>query len=292
MSLLDQVIKIHDLHKKRQHLQRRLVFSEPVMSLSLVQIADNSQLERTRMNTDNTQKLGDLTILSEDDIRHFEATGYTRVSDIKHTSSKQINYETSFSWDAIQEIERKVDDKFGFSFVADETLETIDQEEAVSHLLESRSWFYTFLFEYALIKDAKDQVRSILQESKRASKKTIIDRMHDSSRKAESNATKISKFVGCSEQYVKDVLRGRIDEGLSKSERKEILKRDNHACRNCGSDEHLEVHHIIPVTMGGTKDESNLCTLCSDCHLNMAHGKNTSEISYDSKEEFWSVVSR
>lgn len=39
-----------------------------------------------------------------------------------------------------------------------------------------------------------------------------------------------------------------------------------HQCAFCGSGEHLEEHHMIPLSMGGTNDERNLVFLCNDCH--------------------------
>ena len=50
------------------------------------------------------------------------------------------------------------------------------------------------------------------------------------------------------------------------STRREVLRRDNHTCRDCGGDGGV-VHHITPVSEGGAKyDLDNLVTLCSDCH--------------------------
>lgn len=47
-----------------------------------------------------------------------------------------------------------------------------------------------------------------------------------------------------------------------------VLSRDGHRCKNCGRDEHLECHHIIPVSM--TKafafERANGVTLCKECH--------------------------
>ena len=41
-------------------------------------------------------------------------------------------------------------------------------------------------------------------------------------------------------------------------------------CEMCARDGRLtpveEVHHILPVTKGGTNDESNLMSLCRSCH--------------------------
>lgn len=60
-----------------------------------------------------------------------------------------------------------------------------------------------------------------------------------------------------------------------------ILYRDNFTCQDCGEfhayknehgiyipidDGNLEVHHIIPVSMGGDDYQGNLITLCKTCH--------------------------
>lgn len=69
--------------------------------------------------------------------------------------------------------------------------------------------------------------------------------------------------------------------------RKAILDRDNHTCRKCGKKHEIihrlnkpdihrlnkpNVHHIIPVALQGTDDESNLITLCFDCHRDIETG--------------------
>lgn len=37
-------------------------------------------------------------------------------------------------------------------------------------------------------------------------------------------------------------------------------------CLFCGSIENLTIHHIIPRSIGGTDDLSNLVWLCGECH--------------------------
>jgi len=44
------------------------------------------------------------------------------------------------------------------------------------------------------------------------------------------------------------------------------LKRDGYRCRICGSTERLHVHHIVPLSRGGTHALENLITLCYRCH--------------------------
>lgn len=51
-----------------------------------------------------------------------------------------------------------------------------------------------------------------------------------------------------------------------------VFTRDYHACRKCGYDEDLQLHHIHPVVarkkreVEGENELSNLITLCSACH--------------------------
>lgn len=57
------------------------------------------------------------------------------------------------------------------------------------------------------------------------------------------------------------------------SRREAILHRDNYTCQICGRKHvRLEVHHIIFRSQGGTDDESNLITLCEDCHSGIHDG--------------------
>lgn len=56
---------------------------------------------------------------------------------------------------------------------------------------------------------------------------------------------------------------------VSKRLRFEILRRDNHACRYCGlaaGDAWLEIDHVVPKTLGGTDDPTNLVAACVDCN--------------------------
>ncbi len=59
---------------------------------------------------------------------------------------------------------------------------------------------------------------------------------------------------------------------MSDSLRYRILSRDNFRCRGCGatSQTHgvtLHVDHIVPVSMGGKTEISNLQTLCAACNF-------------------------
>ena len=57
------------------------------------------------------------------------------------------------------------------------------------------------------------------------------------------------------------------------SRREAILHRDNYTCQCCGKKNcRLEVHHIKFRRDGGTDDEENLITLCTDCHKGVHAG--------------------
>ena len=49
---------------------------------------------------------------------------------------------------------------------------------------------------------------------------------------------------------------------------KHILKTNGElVCKSCGSREHMELHHILPLAMGGTNKLENLMPLCHGCHV-------------------------
>jgi hypothetical protein len=49
--------------------------------------------------------------------------------------------------------------------------------------------------------------------------------------------------------------------------RKQVLERDGHECQECGAtDTTLQVHHITPISEGGSHSLGNLKTICRSCH--------------------------
>jgi len=57
---------------------------------------------------------------------------------------------------------------------------------------------------------------------------------------------------------------------VSKPIQKEIFKKANNSCTNCGSSYALEVDHKIPRALGGTNHPSNLRILCRACNQRSA----------------------
>jgi ATP-dependent DNA helicase RecQ len=53
--------------------------------------------------------------------------------------------------------------------------------------------------------------------------------------------------------------------------RQQVLRRDGWRCQSCGAMCNLEVHHQQFRDHSGDDSESNLITLCTNCHA-MAHG--------------------
>lgn len=66
-----------------------------------------------------------------------------------------------------------------------------------------------------------------------------------------------------------------------------ILSRDNYLCKLCGSkncvENPLQVHHIIPVSrqMSLALNENNLVTLCTKCHISIAHLGSPKQLNED-----------
>lgn len=60
---------------------------------------------------------------------------------------------------------------------------------------------------------------------------------------------------------------GTTEQNLWSKVGRRVKRRDGGECVECGSDENLHVHHIVPVYEGGDRfDPENLETLCASCH--------------------------
>ena len=58
----------------------------------------------------------------------------------------------------------------------------------------------------------------------------------------------------------------RLDPQAYEELRLQILERDSWRCQNCGSPQHLEIHHKEFRSHSGDDSEENLITLCEQCH--------------------------
>lgn len=59
--------------------------------------------------------------------------------------------------------------------------------------------------------------------------------------------------------------------GIQNLQRKRIYKRDGWACALCGSNDGMQIHHVVPRGKGGSDLDENLICLCRFCHA-LAHG--------------------
>lgn len=66
-----------------------------------------------------------------------------------------------------------------------------------------------------------------------------------------------------------DVKQLRLEYNRS-SFRQELKSKLGSVCANCGGSDTVEYHHIVPLTLGGTNNLSNIVPLCHVCHQ-MAH---------------------
>lgn len=48
--------------------------------------------------------------------------------------------------------------------------------------------------------------------------------------------------------------------------RREVLRRDNHACQYCGTTKHLTLDHVLPRSKGGLHTWDNVVTACERCN--------------------------
>jgi len=58
----------------------------------------------------------------------------------------------------------------------------------------------------------------------------------------------------------------RLDENSYRELHRQVLERDSWRCQNCGSMQHLQVHHLELRSQSGSDVEQNLITLCTECH--------------------------
>ena len=63
---------------------------------------------------------------------------------------------------------------------------------------------------------------------------------------------------------------------IGKAQRERIIERYGNKCLKCGTSEYLTIDHIIPLSGGGTSEDSNLQTLCFTCNQD----KGTKTIDY------------
>ena len=61
--------------------------------------------------------------------------------------------------------------------------------------------------------------------------------------------------------------------------RKRLNDELGQCCVNCGETENIEYHHIVPLSLGGTNNISNIVPLCARCHKAAHRGRNIAHYS-------------
>ena len=62
------------------------------------------------------------------------------------------------------------------------------------------------------------------------------------------------------------VISSKMRRSVSGTTQKKIYAKYDNQCAECGADEDLNLHHIIPIKDGGDNSEGNLILLCAGCH--------------------------
>ena len=81
---------------------------------------------------------------------------------------------------------------------------------------------------------------------------------------AEQESRKLKKEVSYLEELKKD--KGKSRPSIPKETRTNVWRRDLGRCVECGSKEHLEFDHIIPISQGGGNTSRNIQLLCENCN--------------------------
>lgn len=58
----------------------------------------------------------------------------------------------------------------------------------------------------------------------------------------------------------------------------ELIAHHGNACVNCGSEEGIEWHHIVPIEDGGNDTIGNIVPLCANCHGLLTYGNMTRKV--------------
>jgi len=289
-NLVELYKNIYSIHLKRKNIQRKVIFSQPVYGYSLKRIIENEILERTDTYTDTTKNINEISIIDDWVVNNLNKSGYYKLSDIALVDKEIVSKETKLPDNAVSELYNMATSNYTVPYLENENVrETRNKKEVINSLINS-SWKELIFIEYSLLLYLQNKTKEIYMKKECNNKNDLILLFKDSINNPKEYIEAIAFCTNTSEKYVRDVISGRIKYSLTDNEKEDILERDNHQCRICSREESLEIHHVIPVANGGGKYDKNLCTLCSDCHFNIAHDKNTSTISYDTQTEFWTDI--
>jgi len=93
--------------------------------------------------------------------------------------------------------------------------------------------------------------------------------------------------------YMRDYRKRKKEEGLTlrsgvKEYKELLIEFLGGKCKNCGSTEHLEISHKIPIKKGGLNKVENIELLCHKCHRYSIFGKpGTKEHHNNYMRHYW-----
>ena len=70
--------------------------------------------------------------------------------------------------------------------------------------------------------------------------------------------------------------------------REKVFEKHGRFCNMCGSEQNLQMHHIIPIRNGGTNELENLIPLCKNCHQDI-HYLGQNQMTSDDKKGWFKV---
>ncbi len=62
------------------------------------------------------------------------------------------------------------------------------------------------------------------------------------------------------------VISSKMRRSVSGTTQKKVYEKYHNKCAECGADEDLSLHHVVPLNEGGDNSMENLILLCSECH--------------------------
>lgn len=73
-----------------------------------------------------------------------------------------------------------------------------------------------------------------------------------------------------------------ISANIDTKTRKAVYRREGYRCAVCDDPRHLQIHHVVKRSQGGSNSPHNLVCLCPSCHA-LVHGTNLTD--WDVKPE-------
>ena len=71
--------------------------------------------------------------------------------------------------------------------------------------------------------------------------------------------------------------------------KRELITKRGEKCEICGSVEHIELHHINPISEGGANSRSNSMLVCSKCHQKLHNNPYFSISIYEKRKSTYSI---